>query len=366
MTNLKILKMKSVFFAVIFLGGLVASICQAKADTDYQALEEAAPRVKEPAQNPLVAITRVGSRLVAVGVHGLVIWSDDDGHTWQQADVPVDLTLTSVYFKNPRLGWSVGHYGIILQSNDGGKSWYIDQTIINVVKAMKSVQASMAAAMPNSPQELLQLKVANYFARQSPFPPFLTVGPCGNGILAAGYKDMAMFSADNGKTWENWTPEIDNPTFRMIYGQFNNGKNPVLTGESGFVAVSDPACRHFSPVADGTFPTLFGGIGLGNGSFLVYGLAGTAMLTADAGHSWKTINLPTNSLISSGVLDASGEIILGTNNGQLLISHDNGNHFQLSKVSVPFQIASMAVAANNDLIVVGDGGVQVISSQNLK
>lgn len=350
----------------MILMGLAADIHQARADIKYQALEDPAPRVKDPIHNSLVAITRAGNRLVAVGVHGLVIWSDDDGRTWQQANVPVDLTLTSVYFKNADLGWSVGHYGVILQSNDGGKNWHVDQTIFDIVKAMKSAQASLVASMPNSPAALLQTKVANYFAKQIPFPPFLTVGPCGKGILAAGYKDMAMFSADNGKTWENWTPEIDNPTFRMIYGQFNNGNNPVLTGESGFVAMSDPDCSHFSPVTDGVYPTLFGGIGISDNSFLAYGLAGTAVLTTDKGKTWKVINLPTQSLISSGVLDASGEIILGTNDGQFLVSHDNGNHFELSQISIPFQIAAMAVTTNNNLVVVGDGGVQTISIQTLK
>ena len=47
----------------------------------------------------LLDITRIGSRLVAVGAHGHIVYSDDSGKSWQQARTPASVTLTSVYFQ---------------------------------------------------------------------------------------------------------------------------------------------------------------------------------------------------------------------------------------------------------------------------
>lgn len=84
-------------------------------------------------------------RWVAVGEQGIILYSDDEGQVWQQARVPVQTTLTSVSFANHvfdnvknlgnasstsvsgsvrhRLGWAVGHDGVILFSDDSGQSW---------------------------------------------------------------------------------------------------------------------------------------------------------------------------------------------------------------------------------------------------
>ncbi|MBI3367277.1 MAG: glycosyl hydrolase, partial [Burkholderiales bacterium] len=70
-----------------------------------------------------LAVARAGQRLVAVGERGTVLLSDDGGASWRQAPVPVQVTLTSVRFIDPRTGWAAGHGGVILRSDDGGQSW---------------------------------------------------------------------------------------------------------------------------------------------------------------------------------------------------------------------------------------------------
>src|SRR5215471_18758595 len=53
------------------------------------------------------AVTRAGSRLVAVGQRGHVVVSDDGGATWKQSRVPVSSDLCAVYFVDNRNGWAV-------------------------------------------------------------------------------------------------------------------------------------------------------------------------------------------------------------------------------------------------------------------
>jgi len=359
------MKLAKQFLTALALLWLPSAAMAASASNGYRALTEQSPQVKDPSANALINITRADKRLVAVGVHGLIVLSDDNGKTWRQANVPVDLTLTAVYFKDAETGWAVGHYGVILQSDDGGGTWRIDVTGLDVIKAMVAVEKQMQSTDPNGGDTALQTKVANYFSLQGPDQPFLSVAPCGAGILAVGSKDMAMFSTDNGATWQDWTPNISNPTFRLIYDQFQSGAVPVLVGETGLVATGDAGCAHLAALPDTNMPTLFGGMALKDGSILVYGLSGTAAKSKDLGTTWQQINLPTQSLISSGVLLPSGDIVLGTIDGQLLLSKDNGQTFSISQTTVPFQIAAMTIAADNSLVVAGDGGIDLISANTI-
>ena len=78
-------------------------------------------------QSLLLDIVNVEHKiLVAVGQHGHILYSTD-AKNWQQAQVPIQSTLTSVFFVNAKLGWAVGHDASILHSNDGGRSWTIQQ-----------------------------------------------------------------------------------------------------------------------------------------------------------------------------------------------------------------------------------------------
>src|SRR5690606_16340278 len=68
-------------------------------------------------------VTRAGVRVVAVGDRGNILFSDDEGETWQAAQTPTDALLTAVCFADARHGWAVGHDAIVLATEDGGQTW---------------------------------------------------------------------------------------------------------------------------------------------------------------------------------------------------------------------------------------------------
>ena len=74
-------------------------------------------------QSLLLDIAKAGERLVTVGARGHILYSDDNGGKWHQANVPVSVLLTSVAFPSVREGWAVGHSGVILHSSDSGENW---------------------------------------------------------------------------------------------------------------------------------------------------------------------------------------------------------------------------------------------------
>src|SRR5690554_5742137 len=69
-------------------------------------LEQQAIASRLAATSMLAGIGRAGDRLVAVGVKGHILTSEDEGASWHQTtDVPVTVTLTDVCFNDDQHGW---------------------------------------------------------------------------------------------------------------------------------------------------------------------------------------------------------------------------------------------------------------------
>ena len=71
------------------------------------------------------AVDKAGSRIIGVGIHGIIIYSDDLGNTWEQASVPTTKTLTDISCVNEMSCWATGHDAYILKTVDRGENWSI-------------------------------------------------------------------------------------------------------------------------------------------------------------------------------------------------------------------------------------------------
>jgi len=99
-----------------------------------------AMHLASPTRAGMLSATSAGKRIVAVGDHGTVLLSDDDGRTWRQAhDVPTRLMLTSVCFTDDMRGWAAGHWGVVLHTEDGGDSWKLLRQDTSVDQPLFSV-----------------------------------------------------------------------------------------------------------------------------------------------------------------------------------------------------------------------------------
>ena len=92
-------------------------------DLQGDALEVAAVETEEALKSVLLGASYAGDRMVVVGVRGHILYSDDHGNSWSQANVPVRSTLTSVFFITPEKGWAVGNSTSYI---DKEKSWMAD------------------------------------------------------------------------------------------------------------------------------------------------------------------------------------------------------------------------------------------------
>ena len=315
-------------FFSIPLFGTAASLTGA----DISVLNTPAVKVKALTGIFLVAITHAGDRLVAVGEHGVVIYSDDAGSTWTQADVPVNATLTCVAFATPSLGWAAGHFGVILNTIDGGKTWAVQLNGLQVNElALASAQdaAVQASASPanTSPALALAMKRAKLFMANGPDKPFLSMvllGP--QKIMVFGAYRMAMLTTDGGKTWLDWNLHVYDRLSRDLYDAALIGSDIYIAAETGLVFRSTDGGNTFPQVASPSQVTLFGVLGAHDGSVLVYGVAGNCFRSTNGGQVWMAINLGTEDNLIAGRVLRSGAIVIARESGGLFISHDNGKH----------------------------------------
>jgi photosystem II stability/assembly factor-like uncharacterized protein len=100
------------------------AVAVAAADTAaVDVLDVPAARSPLAPRTLLNGLARAGDRVIAVGQRGHVLYSDDAGANWQQAEVPVSSDLVAVSFPSPSMGWAVGHDGVILHTNNAGATW---------------------------------------------------------------------------------------------------------------------------------------------------------------------------------------------------------------------------------------------------
>jgi photosystem II stability/assembly factor-like uncharacterized protein len=318
--------------------------------------------VRCPTDVLLVSITRIGNRLIAVGEHGVIVYSDDSGVTWTQADVPVDVTLTCVAFATPMEGWVAGHFGVVLRTVDGGKTWQRQLDGLQANRLMTAAAQAAVAQKNPSPGTPHALKRAEIISQQGAANPFLTLFVFSSQkVIVFGAYRMVDLTNDGGISWADRSLEIYDPFSQDIYGVTAIGSDLYLACEAGLVFRSTDAGVTFLPVTPPSETTLLGILGTKDGSIIVYGVAGTCFRSTDGGSSWATISLSTQDDITTGRCLDSGRILLATETGTLYISKDNGVTAEIVPGIQPVSIFDIEMAPDGDLLVVGSSGIRQIS-----
>ncbi len=220
----------------------------------------------------ILSVTHAGQRLVAVGDHGVVLLSDDDGKSFRQAkSVPVSVTLTGVSFADQSNGWAVGQWGVILHTTDGGETWQLQRSDTAVDQPLFSV----------------------YFKNKT------------DGV-AVGLWSLVLETRDGGASWNVKNlpaPPDGGKADRNLYKIFANAKGDLfVAAEQGIVLRSTDSGDHWSYLKTGNKGSLWSGVALGNGSLIVGGLRGALYRSTDNGDTWVALDSGTK----SSVVDLAG------------------------------------------------------------
>ncbi len=309
----------------------------------------------------LLAVTRAGDRLVAVGPRGHIVYSTDAGLGWTQATVPVSSDLTAVYFPSPLLGWAVGHDGVVLATADGGATWtkQLDGRQVNAL-ILADVKAKLAAD-PNSVELQALVAEAERNTEHGPDKPFLDVWFENEttGYVVGAY-NLLLATTDGGRTWHSWFDRTQNPRFMNLYAIRPANGSLYIAGEGGTVLRLDHDAQRFVAVSLEYTGSMFG-IADGGDAVIVYGLRGNAFRSTDGGAHWAKVEtqLPA-SIVSSTMLDEA-TIALFDQGGRLSVSSDGGSKFTLVPRQRTVPLTSVADAGGGRLAVTGPFGVTVVT-----
>lgn len=297
----------------------------------------------------LLDITTAGAdRLVAVGEYGHVLLSTD-GETWQQANVPVASTLTSVYFINSQKGWAVGHDASILHTTDGGVTWSIQQFFPHLEKPLLDVVFK---------DELNGLAIGAYGM-------FYRTQDGGNTWINEFHEEF-LFQEDidylNELKQEDEEAYLDERS--SILPHFNritmDGRTLYMVGEIGLIAKSNDFGKSWQPFDEIYQGSFFDLERTRKGNLLVVGLRGNAFRSLRNGTPWQAVDTETQALLNSIVLTDTNLLYILGNSGVLLSSEDDGQTFTHHPQADGKALIAGTVF-HGKLIVVSDVGIKTIT-----
>ncbi|MCP3727107.1 YCF48-related protein [Paraburkholderia sp. CNPSo 3272] len=281
--------MKTHLRKLVALAGIcVCALAQASQGTTPELKVSPAHAWVDASHMMLLDAARAGSRIVAVGEHGLVLFSDDKGKTYKQASVvPISSTLTSVYFSDASHGWGVGQWGAIIATQDGGKTWRIQRADTSTDRPLFSVYFTDPLHGWAVGLWSLMLQTSDGGAHWSPvtLPPppgstkadrnlFRIFGAADGTLYVAAEQGLVLRSRDHGTTWE----------YRK-------------TGGKG---------------------SLWAGAVASDGTVLVGGLLGHLYESHDGGDTWAAVETRTSSSITD--LAVTGDRVVGVGLDGLMLS----------------------------------------------
>jgi len=354
---------------------LLSTLLSAHAANDLLLMP--AVKTDNPAASILLDVVNTGEQLVAVGEHGLILLSTDQGESWVQSSVPTSVTLTAVYFPTAQHGWAVGHDGVVLHSSDGGKSWekQLDGTTINglllaqVEQFIVHKQNEVNSAGDDQLEDLeYELENLQYFLNDSkmaveegPVRPLIDLWFKNEreGIVVGTF-GMILRTTDGGENWLPILDRIDNPDGFHYYGIARSGDSLFIAGEVGTLFRSDDDGQHWERLESPYEGSYFGVVGSLNGDLLaIFGLRGNAFVSSDGGQNWTTANTPKGTSFGGGLIRSDGSLWLIGNDGTLARSEDGGADFSISPDPIAGGV-SIAEAGDDQLVLVGLKGVSRI------
>jgi photosystem II stability/assembly factor-like uncharacterized protein len=186
-----------------------------------------------------------------IGCWGRIFHTKDGGKNWYPQNSKVDNYLYSVSFTDRLNGWIVGNYGTILHTKDGGEIW----------ESQKS----------GTEKHLFEVEFLNK-----------------SEGWAVGYWGLILFTSDGGKTWQDKSIKED-----IAFNSLSLlGEHCWVVGEFGAVYHTTDKGEHWEKQNSGVGEDVsFFGVDFSNSSEgWAVGLEGTVISTKDGGKTWLQVS----------------------------------------------------------------------------
>lgn len=318
----------------------LAVLCALSGGTLAQAPVAPAPLQIRPAVQssaatlaPMLGAARAGQRIVAVGDYGIVLLSDDQGKTFRQATrVPVASTLTAVSFADDKNGWAVGHWGAILRTGDGGENWSVQRTDTSEDRPLFSV---------------------HFFNAEE-------------GI-AVGLWSLVLRTRDGGKSWETITlpaPPEGGKADRNLFKVFASPRGSLfVAAERGLILRSDDRGQTWHYLNTGYKGSFWSGAALDDGTLIVAGLRGTLYRSTDDGRTWAATASGSKSSLTD-IVEVGDKVIGVGLDGVQIESTDRGASFVWTQRDDRLSMTAAVAAGPAGLVRFSKRGVVPVAGHN--
>lgn len=287
----------------------------------------------------LYAVTARGQSAWAAGYWGTILRSTDGGRSWSQRATPTAKTLFGISFADDANGWAVGADGTILRSQDGGASW-----------AVQTAQIVDEMGDPR-PLDMNLFSVAAVSATSA---------------WAVGDLGIVMRTRD-GQTWEQVvfdaaTYADDNVLERLLNAvTFTSPNEGWIAGEfATLLRTTDGGETWVGQRQINGAPSdlyLFGLSAAAGGPAAAVGLAGSVLVSSEAGSVWDLRAIDTTAGLFGIAWDGEHGVAAG-DRGVIYVSMDGGRTWQEpARPKLYNWLAAVTFANSKEAIVVGERGV---------
>jgi len=346
-----------------------------------------AMQMKKAANSMLLDIAAAGERLVAVGERGHILYSNDRGASWTQAEVPTSVMLTRVFFISPDLGWAVGHDGNVLVSQNGGVNWELQrdgisaQALINEERAgrakvlMEDLYKQVKAAPEEDKAQLEEaleesahaLDNARETLKEPAYaPPLMDVwfANAEQGWAAGAYGSL-LHTQNGGRQWNDYAHKVGNADELHLNGVVGAPDGTLyLASEWGTVFRSSTNGESWEPLETGYDGSFFGMlVNPVTGSVFAYGLLGTVYRSTDQGENWEEVPAMARASLFGGLALEDGTLIFVGQGGTVTRSQDDGDSFTPLVQPSRGGLHGVAPMGDGRYMGTGDGGSRELSTK---
>ncbi|MDH4609258.1 glycosyl hydrolase [Pseudomonas sp. BN102] len=350
----KLLRVFVLPFVILFVLAS-SSMADFKDPLDYGAIEQ-----EKPLNKPFIDSAKSGHTLVVVGPRGLILYSNDGGGKWAQAQVPVQSDLVAIDMVNESKGWAVGHDGVILATTDGGATWVKQLDGRMASKQFINYYSKRLKQGDSSVEKALELTELNY--RDGPALPFLDVWFRDEltGFAVGGFGNIAR-TDDGGKTWTPWTDRIANESGFHLTSVVGIGDDVFIGSERGVLFRLNAERQLFEIIETG-YSGSFTGITGANGLIIAYGLGGAAYQSTDRGNTWTEVkDLPRSTINDAFRRSNDKGYIFANQSGKLVISDKNFENLEVIDCGEPVSFTSILEISDRELLVTDLQGLSKVS-----
>lgn len=267
----------------------------------------------------------------AAGDDGVILRTEDDGKTWSPLSAGIKGSISDIYFRNKESGYFLAANSLYV-TEDGGKSW----------REIRP-QFTRIASERNTTIDLYSVRFVNKKRGW-------VVGSLSRRDQVVD--GLVLFTNDGGATWLRQSVPVKS---ELIHLDFTSDERGWIVGAAGTILFTRDAgvtwTKQTSNITGALYHVDFRNERLG----WTVGEKGTILRTSDGGESWFATKVPVrSSLLSVKFSNEEDGWIVGRS-GVILQTEDGGRTWTRQESKTTTNLFALFVSKKNNWAVGGDG-----------